>query len=141
MTRIDFHSNVSDKILYTCRLIRKARGADCRIVVYDSDRKQLEALNEAIWTFSESDFLPHVLMGDPLTLQTPVILTDNDRGDFPHYELLINLTRHAPDNYSRFERLIEIISSDPEETQAGRERYRIYQQQGATPTHTVAKNL
>jgi DNA polymerase-3 subunit chi len=141
MTRIDFHSNVSDKILYTCRLIRKARAAACRVVVFDSDRKQLEALNDALWTFSESDFLPHVMMGDPLMAQTPIILTDNVRGDFPHHELLINLTQHAPDDYSRFERLIEVISSDPQDTQAGRERYRIYQQQGATPTHTVAKTL
>ncbi|MCX7218374.1 MAG: DNA polymerase III subunit chi, partial [Burkholderiales bacterium] len=27
MTRIDFHSNVADKISYTCRLIRKAHAA------------------------------------------------------------------------------------------------------------------
>lgn len=139
MTRIDFHSNVADKILYTCRLIRKARAANCRIIVFDNDRSQLEMLNDALWSFSETDFLPHVMLDDPLVPQTPIILTDDDRATFPHHELLINLTRQAPTDYNRFERLIEVITSDAQDTQAGRERYRLYQQQGATLTHTVAK--
>ncbi|HEX2530741.1 MAG TPA: DNA polymerase III subunit chi, partial [Burkholderiaceae bacterium] len=33
MTRIDFHSNVPDKTAYACRLVRKARAANCRIVI------------------------------------------------------------------------------------------------------------
>lgn len=139
MTRIDFHSNVADKILYSCRLIRKARAANCRIIVFDSDPRQLELLNETLWSFSDTDFLPHVMLGDPLMAVTPIVLTSDDQATFPHHELLINLTRQAPHDYTRFERLIEVISSDPQDTQAGRERYRLYQQQGVTPTHTVAK--
>ena len=139
MTRIDFHSNVPDKIHYTCRLIRKARAAGCRIIVFDNDRTQLDLLNEALWTFSESDFLPHVLFNDPLMKQTPIILTEDDLANFPHHELLINLTQRVPRDFSRFERVIEIISSETQDTLAGRERYRHYQQQGLTPTHTIAK--
>ncbi len=143
MTRIDFHSNVPDKINYTCRLIRKARAANCRVIVYESDPSQLDMLNEALWTFSETDFLPHVMLNAPLMEQTPVILTGDDRAKFPHHELLINLTRSVPGDLSRFERIIEVISSDPQDTLAGRERYRHYQQQsqqqGLTLTHTIAK--
>ena len=75
MTRIDFHTNIPDKIGYTCRLVRKARGADQKVVVY-ADRAQLSALDQALWTFSEQDFLPHVMAGDELASLTPVILTD-----------------------------------------------------------------
>jgi DNA polymerase-3 subunit chi len=140
MTRIDFHSNVPDKINYTCRLIRKARAADCRIIVFDNDRTQLDLLNEALWTFSESDFLPHVLFDDPLAAQTPIILTENDSASFPHHELLINLTQIVPNDYSRFARVIEVISTEQQDTLAGRERYRHYQQQGISLTHTIAKS-
>lgn len=140
MTRIDFHSNVPDKIHYTCRLIRKARAADCRIVVFDNNRAQLELLNEALWTFSESDFLPHVMMNDPLVAQTPIILTEDTSASFPHHELLINLTQNIPDDYARFTRVIEVISTDQQDTSAGRERYRHYQQQGISLTHTIAKS-
>ena len=139
MTKIDFHSNVSDKINYTCRLIRKARAADCRIIVFDTDRTQLDLLNEALWTFSESDFLPHVMLNDPLMEQTPIILTADDQANFPHYQLLINLTQHVPGDFLRFERLIEVISNDTQDTLAGRDRFRQYKQQGITPTHTIAK--
>jgi DNA polymerase-3 subunit chi len=140
MTKIDFHSNVSDKINYTCRLIRKARAADCRIIVVDSDRAQLDVLNDALWTFSESDFLPHVLMDDPLAAQTPIILTETLSASLPHHELLINLSQHVPDDFSRFARMIEIISTGQQDTLAGRERYRHYQQQGISLTHTIAKS-
>ena len=140
MTRIDFHSNVPDKIHYACRLIRKARAADCRIIVVDSDRAQLDVLNDALWTFSESDFLPHVLMDDPLAAQTPIILTETLSASLPHHELLINLTQHVPDDFSRFARMIEIISTGQQDTLAGRERYRHYQQQGISLTHTIAKS-
>jgi DNA polymerase-3 subunit chi len=140
MTKIDFHSNVSDKINYTCRLIRKARAADCRIIVVDSDRAQLDVLNDALWTFSESDFLPHVLMDDPLVAQTPIILTEMLSASLPHHELLINLSQHVPDDFSRFARMIEIISTGQQDTLAGRERYRHYQQQGISLTHTIAKS-
>ncbi len=140
MTRIDFHSNVADKIHYTCRLIRKARAADCRIIVFDNDRAQLDLLNEALWTFSESDFLPHVLIDDPLVAQTPIILTENDQAVFPHHELLINLTQIVPNDFSKFARIIEVIATGQQDTLAGRERYRHYQQQGISLTHITAKS-
>ena len=59
MTRIDFHSNVSDRIAYACRLTRKARHADAQVVLFVA-APELEALDEALWRFSEQDFLPHV---------------------------------------------------------------------------------
>jgi DNA polymerase-3 subunit chi len=139
MTRIDFHSNVPDKINYTCRLIRKARTANCKVIVFDNDRTQLDLLNDALWTFSTSDFLPHVLFDDPLAAQTPIILTDTESANFPHHELLINLTQLVPRDFSRFSRIIEIISTQEQDTSAGRERYRHYQQQGISLTHTIAK--
>lgn len=137
--RIDFHSNVADKINYTCRLIRKARAANCKMVVYHRDAAQLQRLDEALWTFSGEDFLPHVMLGDALTELTPVILSADDTAGYPHHELLINLSDVAPANFGRFERMIEIVSGEEQDTLAGRARYRAYQQQGHNLTHTVAK--
>ncbi len=138
MTRIDFHSNVPDKLSYACRLVRKARGANCRIVVLTHDRAALMALDQQLWTFSEQDFLPHVLAGDPLAANTPVILTDSDDADLPHHQILINLSARTPANFARFERMFEIISAADADKIAGRERYRYYQQRGYPLTHYVA---
>jgi DNA polymerase-3 subunit chi len=139
MTRIDFHSDVPDKIAYTCRLVRKARTANCRIVLLTRDHADLAALDEALWTFSETDFLPHTAAGDELSPDTPVILTDNDTADVPHHEVLINLSGNTPAHFARFERMIEIIAADEADRTAGRERFRFYKQRGYTLNHFVAE--
>lgn len=138
MTRIDFHSNVPDKIAYACRLVRKARAADCRVVLLAAGRAELAALDQALWTFSELDFLPHVTSDDPLAARTPIVLTDSDQAELPHHQILVNLTPAAPAHFARFERMFEIISSDEADKAAGRERYRLYQQRGYPLTHYVA---
>ncbi|HJV74377.1 MAG TPA: DNA polymerase III subunit chi [Noviherbaspirillum sp.] len=139
MTRIDFHSNVPDKLAYACRLVRKARAANCQIVLLTGDAKDLATLDEALWTFSELDFLPHVAANDPLASNTPIILTDSDAAELPHHQILINLSNSTPAHFARFERMFEIISSDDADKTAGRERYRFYQQRGYPLTHFVAE--
>ncbi|MFC7514718.1 DNA polymerase III subunit chi [Herbaspirillum sp. GCM10030257] len=138
MTRIDFHSNVPDKLLYACRLVRKARTANCNIVLRVDDRSLLSKLDEALWTFSALDFLPHVTAGDPLAVSTPIVLTDSDEAELPHHQVLINLSSGTPIHFARFERMFEIISSDDIDKAAGRDRYRFYQQRGYPLTHFVA---
>lgn len=139
MTRIDFHSNVPDKIAYACRLVRKARAAQCQVVMLTADRNQLAALDEALWTFSELDFLPHVSADNALAAQTPVILCDSDTTDLPHHQILINLSSRTPAHFARFERMFEIISSDEADRLEGRERYRLYKERGYPLTHFVAE--
>lgn len=141
MTRIDFHSNVPDKMAYACRLVRKAHAAQCRVVLLAEDKNSLATLDAALWTFSEPDFLPHVLASDPLAQQTPIILTDNDAIDYPHCQILINLSNRTPTHFARFERMFEIISSDDADKKNGRDRYRFYQQRGYPLTHNVAEKI
>lgn len=139
MTRIDFHSNVPDKIAYACRLVRKARAANCQVVVLGNDRNDLVALDDALWTFSDLDFVPHVMAGDALAARTPVVLTHSDTADLPHHQILINVSAATPSHFARFERMFEIISADDADRSAGRERYRFYQQRGYALTHFVAE--
>ncbi|WP_353156664.1 DNA polymerase III subunit chi [Herminiimonas fonticola] len=140
MTRIDFHSNVPDKIAYACRLARKARKADFQVVILARDRAQLAALDEALWTFSEHDFLPHVAMDDPLAAQTPILLTTEQAMESPHHQILINLSDTPPEHFARFERMFEVVSSDDADKSSGRERYAYYKQRGYPLTHFVAEH-
>jgi DNA polymerase-3 subunit chi len=138
MTRIDFHSNVADKLAYACRLARKAYMAHNRVVLLTDDASTLAALDAALWTFSAIDFLPHVPAGDALAAQTPIVLTDSDSVELPHFDILVNLSRRVPANFARFERLFEIVSTDQDDAALGRERYVYYKQQAYQPTHFVA---
>ncbi|HAT31495.1 MAG TPA: DNA polymerase III subunit chi [Janthinobacterium sp.] len=138
MTRIDFHTNVPDKLAYACRLARKAYMAHNKVVLLTEDARQLATLNAALWTFSDTDFLPHVLADDALAPQTPIVLTASDSEQLPHFDILVNLSRHPPANFARFQRLFEIVSADQDDAAAGRQRYAFYKRQDFQPTHFVA---
>jgi DNA polymerase-3 subunit chi len=138
MTRIDFHTNIPDKLSYACRLARKASAARGKLVLLAEDAAQAAALDLALWNVSETDFLPHVMAGHALAQQTPIIVTDSDVAELPHYDMLVNLTRRTPANLGRFQRVFEIISTDEDDAAAGRKRYVAYKQQAYPLTHFVA---
>jgi DNA polymerase-3 subunit chi len=137
-TRVDFHTNIPDKLAYACRLARKAYSSKAKVVLLAEDDAQAEALNAALWSVSDTDFIPHVLAGDPLAAQTPVIVTASETRVLPHYEMLVNLTRRVPANVDRFARVFEIISTDEEDAAEGRKRYVAYKKQSYPLTHFVA---
>ncbi len=139
MTSIDFHTNIADKLNYTCRLVRKAVAAHNRVAILSDNAAELGALDAALWTFSETDFLPHVRSDHPLAAQTPVILLPHDGADCPHHQILINLSRTTPVHFASFERLLEIISTDETDAANGRDRFRQYRQRGYPLAHFVAK--
>jgi DNA polymerase-3 subunit chi len=138
MTRIDFHTNIADKVSYACRLARKAYGAGGKLVLLAEDDAQAGALNAALWTVGDTDFLPHALAGDALALHSPIIVTASLAGELPHYDMLVNLTRATPEALERFQRVFEIIAVDPDDAAAGRKRYSAYKQQSYPLTHFVA---
>ncbi len=139
MTRIDFHTQVADRILFTCRLVRKARAADAdsRIVILVRDQQERATLDRALWTFSEQDFLPHASVDDPLASQSPVVLTERV-DNLPHHDILINLSGDLPAPFAQFDRVIEIVAQDESEIAAGRERFGYYRQRGYALNHFVA---
>ena len=140
MTRVDFHTNVPDKLAYACRLARKAYMAGNKVVVLAGNDTQLDFLNAAMWTLSPTDFVPLVLASDPLAAQTPIVLTDSDEVALPHHDILINLSQLPPASYAQFQRVFEIVSMDEQDAQAGRQRFLHYRKLNLQPTHFVAGN-
>jgi DNA polymerase III subunit chi len=128
MTRIDFHTNVGDSLLYACRLTRKAYLAGQPLVVL-AEPGRLAAFDERLWTFSPLDFVPHCMADSALAACTPVVLT-TDLERAPHHQVLLNLGAAVPAQFARFERLVEIVGDGEDELVAGRERYRFYRDRG-----------
>ncbi|NNG22785.1 DNA polymerase III subunit chi [Telluria aromaticivorans] len=138
MTRIDFHTNIPDKLAYACRLARKAYAAKAKVVVLVDSAAQAEALDAALWTVSDTDFIPHVFADDPLAAVTPIIVTFDEAVALPHHDMLVNLTRRTPARLDEFARVFEIISLDEDDAAAGRQRYSAYKKQSYPLTHFVA---
>jgi DNA polymerase-3 subunit chi len=143
MARIDFHSNVSDKLEYVCRLTRKIwsttpEGQPVRNIVIVGDRADLKKLDELMWTFSSTDFLPHCFITDDAAPETPVVLSENFAASalnaIPHADVMIHLGMNMPQDVpalvERFPRIVEVVTTNEAERLAGRERYRAYRDLG-----------
>jgi DNA polymerase-3 subunit chi len=135
--RIDFHFNVEHRLQYACRVVRRARAADCRVLLYSRDADRLGRLDTALWTFSALDFVPHVEVDSPLAVRTPVLLASSLTGATPPCPVLVNLDDEVPPDLQsltgRFDRLIEIVSRDDDDRRLARERFRLYREAGLQP--------
>jgi len=129
MTRVDFHFNAPDRLQYGCRLVRKIHRSGARILVWCDDAVELQRFDQLLWTFSDADFIPHVVASDPLAAETPVLLAA-EPVELPHHEVLVNLGRQTPPMFSRFDRLIEVVSGDDGDRSLARERWRFYKDRG-----------
>lgn len=134
MTEIDFYSGTGDKLSIACRLTAKAYRKGRRVVIYTSDEGLAQRLDELLWTFAPTDFVPHCRSGDRLAGTTPVIVGTEPPNSLDN-DVLINLDLEYPPFFSRFQRLIEVTGSTPEDTHAARRRYRFYQDRGYQIRH------
>ena len=143
MARIDFHSNVSDKLEYACRLTRKIWSATpvgeaVRNIVMVGEQADLRRLDELLWTFSATDFLPHCFIDDEAAPETPIVLTDDFASpaleNIPHADVMIHLGMRMPQDVTalaaRFPRIVEVVTVNETERLAGRDRYRAYRDLG-----------
>ncbi len=134
MTRIDFYSNTRDKLEIVRKLVNKALETRQCVLIHAPDARLAGEVDAYLWTHPPLSFLPHVRTGHPLARQTPVLIGDDPEA-LASADLLINLDQQTPAFFGRFERMLEVIGNDPEEIQAGRQRYRFYKERGYALKH------
>jgi DNA polymerase III subunit chi len=135
MTRIDFHFNVSNRENYICRLLRKVYRAEQRAVFFSPDHVLVKAIDDGLWTLSETDFIPHIHLdkaegdSDLSEIIEPIVLLNQEQ-ETPHCDILISGSNETPNFFGRFERLIEIVSPEISDREKARERWRWYKDRG-----------
>lgn len=134
MTQVDFHSNVPDRLLYSCRMVRRIHRAGRQVLVWCDDPVRLDQFDKLLWTFSDRDFIPHVAAGDPLASETPVLLAA-EPVQTGHHDVMLNLGDRTPPTFSRYDRLIEIVSTQEDDRRLARERFRFYRDRGYPLKH------
>lgn len=128
--KVEFHHGVGDKLGYACRLLRKAYRAGARVVV-TGDEASLRTLDRQLWTFDEQEFLPHVLATTPADLparqhDTAIWLTPDAATAPGERSVLVNVGQTLPAGMDRYPRLFDIVSSEAEDRQLGRQRWKQY---------------
>jgi DNA polymerase-3 subunit chi len=140
VTQIDFYTHVPDKLRVACALSAKAFGQGLRVFVWCPDLETANRFDRMLWTTPAIGFVPHCAPRDPLAPVTPVIV-DHEGDAPPHDEVLLNLRLECPPVFSRFRRLIEIVSLDDADRERARERFRHYRDRGyEIRTHDLSRS-
>ncbi len=139
MTEIAFHFNVPDKLTYGCRLLRKAYLSGARVVV-TADSGVLAELDQWLWRFSATEFVPHCLATatENCLAASPVVLAES-LAECPHQDVLVNLGSGIPADFEHFERFIEVVAQAQDDILAARSRWKYYAARGyALKIHDLA---
>jgi DNA polymerase III subunit chi len=134
MTKVDFYTGSTDKLRTACQLSHKAMQNGMRTVISSPDSSTNDTLDKLLWHYPATAFIPHCRSNSEDAEQMPVIL-DQGSDRFPHHDLLISLHDECVPFFSRFERVIEIISNDAEDSRLGRERFKFYRDRGYELRH------
>ena len=139
--RADFYilaeAGAPARLKVACRLAEKAYQAGQRVLIWQRDKDELTRLDELLWTFSDTSFVPHEWAD--AGRDAPVLLSAGASPAGP-IGVLINLdaSPEPPPGAAAAERVAEIIAPDEPQREAGRARFRAYRQLGCEPvTHTL----
>lgn len=141
MTEIRFHFNVASRTGYACRLLRKAARQASPIAVTGPE-ELLAELDRELWAIGPAEFVAHAWARDaeavPPGLRAGTVWLAPDPLAAPMHEALLNLGEAMPRGFESFERLIELVSTDPADRAAARERWKGYAGRGyAIERHEV----
>ncbi|MDO8465130.1 MAG: DNA polymerase III subunit chi [Gallionella sp.] len=140
MTKVDFYTGSKDKLRTACQLSHKAMQNGVRTIISAHDVVTADALDKLLWHYPATAFIPHCRSDAAEAAQMNVVLSHgNDK--FPHHDLLISLHNECMPFFSRFERVIEIIGDDAEDSRQGRERYKFYKDRGYELHHIDLANI
>ena len=104
-----------------------------RVLIHVPDEATADKLDKLLWHFPATAFVPHSRNNSAEAATLPVVIGQDET--FHHSELLISLHDTCLPFFSRFDRLIEIVSHDSEDAKLGRERYIYYKNRGYEIRH------
>ena len=134
--KVDFHFNVGERLHYAARVVRKSRSLGLMSAVYCTDRRRTEAFVTTLCAFDPTGFYPIVPANDPLAPVTGTVYA-NRLEELPDRDVLILLDEQVPadfvDQFARFERIIDIVSAEPEPLEAARARFSLYRHSSIEP--------
>jgi DNA polymerase-3 subunit chi len=138
MAEVSFYilpsASLQERNLFACKLIEKAYRSGQFCYVLTDNAEQSRHLDDLLWTFRAGSFIPHQLYTGELPDIDNVILIGSIPAPENWQKTLFNLSSHYPEITSKTERILEILDNSETTKEAGRDRYRRYQQSGMTVT-------
>ena len=132
MTRVVFYLLASDsdrdRQVFACRLAEKAYRAGHKVFMHTDSDMQSQTVDDLLWTFRAGSFVPHARLNDTPPSPDQAVLIGCRAAPPDWRGIVINLSPACPPELDRLGRILEILERGEESRQAGRARYRKYQQ-------------
>ena len=132
MPRADFYIVAEQSIPYrfVCEVAETVRKEGCDIYIHAASREAAATIDDLLWTFRDISFLPHAAVDSPDAPEdSPITIGWEGEPVLPR-QVLINLSGAIPGQAEKYERIIEIVPSDPAQRNQARSRYRDYRDRG-----------
>ena len=136
MTEVDFYilpeSTLAARDHFACRLAEKALHTGRHVVLRVSDQAHADSLSEYLWSFKPEAFVPHCFSSpntSSLDAEEKVVIDWLGHTDHFH-DVIINLQQAILDEFSRFNKLSEIIVQEETLLAITRESYQYYRDRG-----------
>ena len=132
MTDIRLYHGVSSIERFLAKLlVQKLLPDSKKVVVVTSDAQAAGALNDHLWTVSETSFIPHCLVSSKEARDTPVVIAHLGTVDkAPVRDVMVALDGALPEEYASYENLIAIIKGSIEENDFLDSRLREMEERG-----------
>ncbi|MGH8042025.1 MAG: DNA polymerase III subunit chi [Rudaea sp.] len=116
-----------DPLLLVCELARKAFESGQPALILTRSLEQAEQVDEKLWEFDETAFIPHQISGDDDDAITPVLIVPPETTT-PDRAMVINLRDECA--LGLFERVLEVVPADETQRAGSRARWKTYQHAG-----------
>lgn len=133
MTQIEFHVLPADTRrahdVIVCEMIERLWQAGRALYVHCPDATALGELDELLWTFHDTSFVPHAVRSGAPDPAVRVLLGCETSAP-ECIDTLVNLHDEVPGFFSQFEQVLETAGHDETTRQRARARYRFYKERG-----------
>jgi DNA polymerase III subunit chi len=134
MTTIDFYFNTADVNALVLNLSQRAINQHRQVTLAVNDMTEAEKLSQVLWQANPTSFLPNCLISDLQAAQSPIVIAWPEQTHLQD-DILINVSQFQPANFSRFKRLIEVVTDVEHDKSVARQRYVFYRDRGYTIKH------
>lgn len=142
MTQIDFYvidsDSLDDRYLFVARLAEKIYRKQLNIYIHTEQQQSQQQIDELLWNVSAVSFIPHQCWSSQQDSEDQSIICpiyigvaepSNDNLPAP-YDVLINLCDDIPTFFSRYQRVLEVVSLDNLTRTTSRMHYKFYRDRG-----------
>ena len=132
MARADFYivDEQAAPHRFVCQLVEKVRQEGYDIYIHAASRDEAATLDGLLWTFRDISFLPHAAVDSADAVEDCPVIIGWEGETPPPRRVLINLSDAPPAQTDGYERIVEVVPSDPDARRQARVRYKDYRDKG-----------